>query len=256
MSKRPLILVTNDDGIVAPGIKALIEVAKEFGEVVVVAPDSPQSGKGHAITINQPLRMRKVVIFEDVESYECDGTPADCVKLAKNVLLKGRKIDLCVSGINHGSNASINILYSGTMSAAMEASLENIDSVGFSLLDFAFSADFTGAQKVARSIIGNIISKGLKGTRLLNVNIPKLPADEIKGIKVCTQASGLWIEDFQKGEDPRGEEYYWLSGKFVVDEEHKNTDIYWLNQGYTSVVPSQHDLTHYESIEGLGYLEN
>lgn len=256
MSKRPLILVTNDDGIIAPGIKALIEVAKEFGEVVVVAPDSPQSGKGHAITLNQPLRMRKVVMFEDVESYECDGTPADCVKLAKNVLLKGRTIDLCVSGINHGSNASINILYSGTMSAAMEASLENIDSVGFSLLDFTFSADFSGAQKAARSIIGNIITEGLKGTRLLNVNIPKLPANEIKGIKVCTQASGMWIEDFQKGEDPRGEEYYWLSGKFVVDEEHKDTDIYWLNQGYVSVVPSQHDLTHYESIAGLSYLEN
>lgn len=256
MSKTPLILVTNDDGIIAPGIKALIEVAKEFGEVVVVAPDSPQSGKGHAITLNQPLRMRKVHMFEGVESYECDGTPADCVKLAKNVLLKDRTIDLCVSGINHGSNASINILYSGTMSAAMEASLENIDSVGFSLLDFTFSADFRGAQKIARSLIGNIIEKGLQGTRLLNVNIPKLPADEIKGIKVCAQASGMWIEDFQKGEDPRGEEYYWLSGKFVVDEEHNETDIYWLNQGYASVVPSQHDLTHYESIAGLDYLEN
>lgn len=256
MSKKPLILVTNDDGIIAPGIKALVEVAKEFGEVVVVAPDSPQSGKGHAITLEQPLRMRKVRMFDNVESYECDGTPADCVKLAKNVLLKDRTIDLCVSGINHGSNASINILYSGTMSAAMEASLENIDSVGFSLMDFTFTADFTGAQKVARSIIGNILSKGLKGTKLLNVNIPKLPAEEIKGIKVCTQASGMWIEDFKKGEDPRGEEYYWLSGKFVVDEEHKDTDIYWLNQGYASVVPSQHDLTHYESISGLSYLEN
>ncbi len=256
MSKKPLILVTNDDGIVAPGIKALIDVAKEFGEVVVVAPDSPQSGKGHAITLNQPLRMRKVEMFENVESYECDGTPADCVKLAKNVLLKNRTIDLCVSGINHGSNASINILYSGTMSAAMEASLENINSIGFSLLDFTFSADFRGAQEVARSLIGNIINHGLKGTRLLNVNIPKLPVEDIKGVKVCTQASGMWIEDFQKGEDPRGEEYYWLSGKFVVDEEHKDTDIYWLNQGYASVVPSQHDLTHHESIPGLGYLEN
>ena len=255
MNKKPLILVTNDDGIVAPGIKALVEIVKEFGEVVVLAPDSPQSGKGHAITLNQPLRMKKVDIFDDVESYECDGTPADCVKLDKNVLLRDRTIDLCVSGINHGSNASINILYSGTMSAAMEASLENIDSVGFSLLDFAFEADFSGAQKVARSIIGNILKEGLRGTKLLNVNIPKLPVEEIKGIKICTQASGMWIEDFQKGEDPRGEEYYWLSGKFIVDEEHKDTDIYWLNQGYASVVPSQHDLTNYKSIAGLGYLE-
>lgn len=256
MNKRPLILVTNDDGIVAPGIKALVEVAKEFGEVVVVAPDSPQSGKGHAITLDHPLRMRKVDMFEGVVSYECDGTPADCVKMAKNVLLKGRTIDLCVSGVNHGSNASINILYSGTMSAAMEASLENIDSVGFSLMDFTFEADFTGAQAVARSIISNILKEGLQGTRLLNVNIPKLPATEIKGIKVCAQASGMWIEDFQKGKDPRGEEYYWLSGKFVVDEDHKDTDIYWLKQGYVSVVPSQHDLTHYKAIAGLVYLEN
>ena len=256
MTKRPLILVTNDDGIVAPGIKALVEVVKEFGEVVVVAPDSPQSGKGHAITLDQPLRMRKVDMFADVVSYECDGTPADCVKMAKNVLLRGRTIDLCVSGINHGSNASINILYSGTMSAAMEASLENIASIGFSLMDFTFEADFTGAQKVARSIIKNILKEGLRGTKLLNVNIPKLTSDEIKGIKVCTQASGMWIEDFQKGEDPRGEEYYWLSGKFVVDEDHKDTDIYWLKQGYASVVPSQHDLTHYKAIAGLGYLED
>lgn len=256
MNKRPLILVTNDDGIIAPGIRALVDVVKEMGEVIVVAPDSPQSGKGHAITLNQPLRMRKVDIFEGIESYECDGTPADCVKLAKNVLLKNRTIDLCVSGINHGSNASINILYSGTMSAAMEASLENIDSVGFSLMDFTFEANFSGAQEVARSIVQNILSEGLVGTRLLNVNIPKLPKNEIKGIKVCTQASGMWIEDFQTGEDPRGEEYYWLSGKFVVDEDHKDTDIYWLNQGFASVVPSQHDLTHYQALEGLKYLES
>lgn len=255
MKERPLILVTNDDGIVAPGIKALVDVVKEFGEVVVVAPDSPQSGKGHAITLEQPLRMRKVDMFEGVVSYECDGTPADCVKMAKNVLLRDRTIDLCVSGVNHGSNASINILYSGTMSAAMEASLENINSVGFSLLDFSFDADFEGAQAVARSIVGNILKDGLQGTRLLNVNIPKLSKSEIKGIKVCTQASGTWVEDFQKGTDPRGEEYYWLSGKFVVDEDHKGTDIYWLKQGYASVVPSQHDLTHYTAIAGLGYLE-
>lgn len=255
MAKRPLILVTNDDGIVAPGIRALVDVVKDFGEVVVVAPDSPQSGKGHAITLEQPLRMRKVDIFEGIESYECDGTPADCVKMAKNVLLRDRTIDLCVSGVNHGSNASINILYSGTMSAAMEASLENIDSVGFSLLDFAFDADFEGAQGVIRSIVSNILKEGLKGTNLLNVNIPKLPKDEIKGIKVCAQASGMWVEDFQKGEDPRGEEYYWLSGRFVVDEEHTDTDIYWLKQGYVSVVPSQHDLTHHKALSGLGYLE-
>lgn len=254
MNMRPLILVTNDDGIVAPGIRALVEVAKEFGEVVVIAPDKPQSGQGHAITLNTPLRLNKVDIFDDVESYECSGTPADCVKLAKNVLLKDRTIDICISGINHGSNASINILYSGTMSAAMEASLENIDSIGFSLLDYSYDADFRGAQLVARKLIGAALKNQLKVTRLLNVNIPALPVGELKGIKVCKQASGMWVEDFQVGIDPRKEKYYWLTGKFIVDDEHDDTDIYWLNKGYASLVPSQHDLTHYTAIKPLDYL--
>lgn len=254
MKKRPLILVTNDDGIVAPGIRSLVEVASEFGEVVVVAPDKPQSGQGHAITLNEPLRLRKVEIFDKIESYECSGTPADCVKLAKNVLLKDRNIDLCVSGVNHGSNASINIIYSGTMSAAMEASLEHIDSVGFSLLDYSFDADFTGAQKVARQIIGAILDQKLNGTKLLNVNIPALPADEIKGLKICNQASGMWVENFQVGKDPRGEEYYWLTGEFVLGDNNKGSDIYWLDKGYASIVPSQHDLTHYTALSGLEYL--
>ena len=147
---KPLILVTNDDGIIAPGIKALIEVAKEFGEVFVIAPDSPQSGQGHAITINSPLRLNKVDLFEGIEAYECSGTPADCVKLGKNVLLKDRTVDLCLSGINHGSNASINIIYSGTMSAAMEASLEGINSIGFSLCNFSFKADFEPSKVFVR----------------------------------------------------------------------------------------------------------
>lgn len=254
MADKPLILVTNDDGIVAPGIKALVDVAKEYGNVVVVAPDKPQSGQGHAITLNTPLRLRKVDLFEGVESYECSGTPADCVKLAKNVLLKEKDIRLCVSGINHGSNASINIIYSGTMSAAMEASLEHIDSVGFSLLDYSFDADFSGAQEVARSVIGSILDNGLKGTKLLNINIPDLPKEEIKGLKICKQASGNWVEEFQVGVDPRGEEYYWLTGRFELDGRQSNTDVQWLNEGYATVVPSQHDLTDYAALDQLEYL--
>lgn len=254
-NKKPLILVTNDDGIAAPGIKALVEVAKKFGEVVVVAPDSPQSGQGHAITLEQPLQLRKVEVFEGIASYECSGTPVDCVKLAKNVLLKGRKIDLCVSGINHGSNASINIIYSGTMSAAMEASIEGIDSIGFSLLDFKWDADFKPAKKVAKKLIKKVLKKGLPDCKLLNVNIPNLPFKKIKGIKVCRQGEACWVEDFQEGTNPRGQKYYWLTGKFVVKDQSEDSDVLALEDGYVSVVPAMHDLTAHSAVKELKYLE-
>lgn len=252
--QRPLILVTNDDGIVAPGIKALIEVASQHGEVVVVAPDQPQSGKGHAITLNNPLRLRKVELFDDIIAYECTGTPVDCVKLAKNVLFKDRTIALCVSGINHGSNASINIIYSGTMSAAMESSLEGIDSIGFSLLDFSFDADFTGAKHYADIIIKQVLEKGLQSCNLLNVNIPNVSLEEIKGIKVCKQAEGVWVEEFREAKDPRDQTYYWLTGEFVNLDKDVNTDIGWLEQNYVSVVPSGHDLTRHQALAPMSYL--
>lgn len=248
------ILVTNDDGITAPGIKALVEVAQRFGEVVVVAPDRPQSGQGHAITITSPLWLKKVDQFEGVEAYECSGTPADCVKLGKNVIFKDKKIDLCLSGINHGSNASINIIYSGTMSAAMEASLEGINSIGFSLLDFSWDADFEPAKHYAHSIIEGVLDKGMASTKLFNVNIPAMPLSELKGIKVCKQGKGVWVEDYKEGKDPRGESYYWLSGKFVDLEEHADSDIKWLKEGYVTIVPSQHDLTDYTAMDSLKWL--
>jgi len=192
---KPLILITNDDGLFAPGIKALLEVVKEIGTPIIVAPDSPQSGKGHAISIHDPLRLNKVDSFgEDVEAYECSGTPVDCVKLARNVVLKGRVPDLCVSGINHGSNVAINILYSGTMSAAMEGALDGIPSIGFSLLDFEWSADFSATQFYAKQLVQNVLDHGMTGGKLLNVNVPNLPLNEIKGMKVCRQAnSRRWI---------------------------------------------------------------
>lgn len=248
---KPLILVTNDDGIVAPGIRALIEVAKEFGEVIVVAPDSPQSGQGHAITIDSPLRINKVDIFPGIDAYECSGTPADCVKLSKHVILKNRKVDLCISGINHGSNASINILYSGTMSAAMEASLEGIDSIGFSLCDFSFEADFTGAQHYARIIIKEVLKNGLGTCKLLNVNIPKLPLEQIKGMQICKQGEGNWAEEFKEAKDPRGNSYYWLAGAFKRGETQEPSDLEWLDKGYVSIVPSKHDLTDYNALQNL-----
>jgi len=253
---KPLILVTNDDGMFAPGIKALVEVCKELGEVFVVAPNSPQSGQGHAITLTQPLRLHKVDVFEGVEAYECSGTPVDCVKLAKNVLLKDRKVDLCVSGINHGSNASINIIYSGTMSAAMEASLEGIDSIGFSLLDYSFDADFKPTQHYAKILIRSVLENTLEKCQLLSVNIPKLPLEEIKGFKVCKQGNGVWVEDFQEALDPRGEKYYWLTGKFIPDANETDTDLTALADGYISVVPSWHDLTKHDALEPLKYLED
>lgn len=254
--KRPLILVTNDDGTFAPGIAALIEVARQHGDVVVVAPDSPQSAKGHAITISDPIRLKPIDNFDGLEAYACSGTPVDCVKLAKNVVFKDRAIDLCVSGINHGSNASINIIYSGTLSAAMEASIEGIPSIGFSLLDYSFEADFTGAKKYADLIISEVLNHGMADSNLLNVNIPNLPAEEIKGIKVCRQGEGNWNESFKEALDPRGQKYYWLTGDFTGEFENPETDLFALKNGYVSVVPSSHDLTDYKGIKALKTLEN
>jgi 5'-nucleotidase len=252
--KKPLILIVNDDSIVAPGIKALVEVATTLGEVLVVAPDSPQSGMGHAITIHDPLRLRKTKTFgEHIESYECSGTPADCVKLAHHVVAKrqNREIDLCISGINHGSNASLNILYSGTMSAAMEAYLEGIPAIGFSLLDFSWEADFEPSKFFVRQLCELMLGKSLKTCRLLNVNIPKLPLADIKGIKVCRQAEGRWIEEFVENIDPSRKPYWWMTGRYDLKDAGTDTDIWALENGYVSVVPSHHDLTHYAGLEEL-----
>ena len=255
-TKGPLILVTNDDGMFAPGIRRLVEITRPMGEVIVVAPNSPQSAKGHAVTLADPLRLNRVHVFDDVEAYECSGTPADCVKLAKNVLLKNRRIDLCVSGINHGSNASVNILYSGTISAAMEASIEGIDSIGFSLEDYSMNANFDPATPWIRQIIEHALSNGLAHTRLLNVNIPHPSLGPIQGVKVCRQSEGRWEEEFVEGVDPRGEKFYWLTGNFVSQDTGPGTDISALREGYISVVPSRHDLTHHEAIPPLQVLEN
>ncbi len=253
---QPLILVTNDDGMFAPGIRRLVEITRHMGEVIVVAPDSPQSAKGHAVTLSDPLRLNKVDVFEGVEAYECSGTPVDCVKLAKNVLLKHRRIDLCVSGINHGSNASINILYSGTISAAMEASIEGIDSIGFSLEDYSMKANFDPATPWIRSIIEHVLSNGMGDSRLLNVNIPHPSLGPIRGMKVCRQAEGRWEEEFVEGVDPRGEKFYWMTGNFATNDTGSETDISALREGYISIVPSHHDLTHHRTIPKLKSLED
>jgi len=249
--KKPLILVTNDDGITAPGIAALVEVMKTMGDVVVIAPDKPQSGMGHAITINSTLRISKVNIYGVKEEYSCTGTPVDCVKIAVNKLMS-RKPDLCVSGINHGSNMSINVIYSGTMSAAVEGAIEGIPSIGFSLLDESIGADFKAAQKFVKKIVKTVLEKGLPKDVCLNVNIPRLKADEIKGIKICRQARANWIEELDERLDPAGKPYFWLTGKFDnFDKGKKDTDVWALENNYISVVPTQFDMTAHTSIKEL-----
>ncbi len=251
MKNKPLILVTNDDGITAPGIRTLIEIMNEIGTVVVVAPDSPQSAMGHAITINSTLYCDPIKITDGPqEEYSCSGTPADCVKLAVNELLD-RKPDLCVSGINHGSNSSINVIYSGTMSAAMEAAIEGIPSIGFSLLDLSWNADFNPIRKYVKKITEQALLNGIPKDVVLNVNFPKRKEDEIKGIKVCRQAKANWVEEFDKRKNPMGRDYYWLTGNFINEDKGEDTDEWALSQGYISIVPTQFDLTAHHSIQQL-----
>lgn len=251
MKKKPLILVTNDDGVTAPGIRALISVMKEIGEVVVVAPDSPQSATGHAITINSTLFINKIDIDPEIETeYSCSGTPVDCVKFAVNEILK-RKPDLCVSGVNHGSNSSINVIYSGTMSAAVEAGIEGIPAIGFSLLDYNWNADFEPIKASIKKITLEVLENGLPEGVILNVNFPKLKEKDIKGIKICRQAKAMWQERFDKRQTPHGRDYYWLTGEFINMDNGEDTDEWALEHGYISVVPVQFDLTAHHAMQTL-----
>ncbi len=247
---KPSILITNDDGVTAPGIHALVDAMKTLGNVVVVAPDRPMSAMGHAITIGDPLRLESVDEFGDVEAYQCSGTPVDCVKLAVDKII-GSKPDLCVSGINHGSNSSINVIYSGTMSAAMEAAIEGIPAAGFSLLDYSFGADLSAARYFSRLIAEKILTEGIPDDVLLNVNIPALKQDEIKGVKICRQAVAKWEEEFDERTDPRGRKYYWLTGKFENHDHGRSSDEWALSNGYVSIVPVQFDFTAHEAINFL-----
>ena len=251
-SKKPLILITNDDGIYAPGIRFLINIMNSFGEVIVVAPDAPQSGMGHAITINDTLYCEPIIIEKEApqKEFTCSGTPADCVKIAINEILK-RKPDLCVSGINHGSNSSINVIYSGTMSAAVEAGTQGIPSIGFSLLDYSLEANFSHTKEFIEKIVSNCLENGLPKGVVLNVNIPKISENKIKGIKVCRQANGHWSEEFDKRTNPLGRDYYWLTGKFINEDEGQDTDEWALQNRYVSVVPVQFDLTAHHAIKDI-----
>jgi len=251
--KKPLILVTNDDGITAPGLRSLVLLMKEIGEVVVVAPDSPQSGMGHAITLDSTLyatKMNPDFGALGVEEYSCSGTPADCVKLALQELLE-RKPDLCVSGINHGANSAINVIYSGTMSAAIEAGIEGVPAIGFSLCDYTWDADFSQAKAFIKNIVKEALLHGIPKDVVLNVNIPKLTTAKIKGVKICRQAKANWKEKFDKRTNPMGKDYYWLTGEFELLDKGEDTDEWALANGYISIVPTQFDLTAHHAIQAI-----
>ena len=251
MSKKPLILISNDDGITAPGIRTLVKVMKELGEVVVVAPNSPQSGMGHAITVGDTLRLEEVDIFDEVKAYECSGTPADCVKMAKHFVLKDRQPDLIVSGINHGSNTSISVLYSGTMSAALEGAIEGMPAIGFSLCDYSWEADFSHTEKWIKKIAIQALEKGIGKGVALNVNIPPKRNEEIKGIKIGRQAKAKWEETFDERHDPFGRRYFWMAGNFVNSDKGEDNDEWAIANNYVSIVPCQFDLTAHHAITAL-----
>ena len=250
MKNGPLIFVTNDDGISAPGLQTLIDIMRGIGRVVVVAPDRSQSGQGHAITIQVPLRLKTIIKEEGYEEYSCNGTPVDCVKLGFKVVLKGRP-DILVSGINHGSNASINIIYSGTMAAVFEGAMAGVPSIGFSLLNYNADADFSPYRRFIREITETVIEKELPDGICLNVNIPCVKEDEIRGILACRQAGGTWEEDFDERTDPVGRNYYWLRGVFVKIGNGEDTDEWALENNFISVVPVQFDFTAHQAISLL-----
>lgn len=247
-----LILVTNDDGYNSKGIRAAIEVARRFGRVVVVAPETMQSGMSQAITMFHPLYLRQVSCEDGVEVYAFSGTPVDCVKMAFDYLLRDRKVDLVISGINHGSNSAVNVLYSGTMGAAIEGSFYGCPAVGLSLVDHSFDADFAAAVRYGGRIVGKVLEERVELPLCLNVNVPLGEPQEIRGIRICRQNRGYWREEFFRHEDPRGREYFWLTGEFVNwEQEAEDTDEWALSHGYVSVVPVQVDMTDYRQMENL-----
>jgi len=248
---KPLILVTNDDGINSKGIKILVDIMAKFGEVLVVAPDSPQSGMGHAITVGNTLRLYKTKVFNGTISYQCSGTPVDCVKLAKHHILESKKPDLLVSGINHGPNTSISVVYSGTMAAALEAAIDDIPAIGFSLCDYASDADFSHVTGYVEKITRQVLEKGLPLGVALNVNIPSQKSGPIQGIRVCRQARARWKEAFDERVDPYGERYFWMAGDFNYLDNGEDNDVWAIKHNYVSVVPTQFDMTSHEAIQEL-----
>lgn len=252
---KPLILIVNDDGYEAKGLEAMVSIAKPLGEVAVVVPDRTRSGMGHAITMGEPLRLTNYKNEDGITYYKTNGTPVDCIKLGEKVVLRDRKIDLVLSGINHGSNSSVSLIYSGTMAAAIEAAFDNIPAIGLSVQDYSPNADFTASVHFGKQIVKQVLEKGLPPHICLNVNIPKAPLEEIKGVRVTRQCHATWHEDLQEHTDPYGRKYYWLTGWLERLEEDENTCEGALRRNYVSIQPVQFDLTAHQYISSLKYLE-
>ena len=251
---KPLILITNDDGVASRGLQHLATIAQEYGEVVVMAPDHNASGVSTSITCTRPLRVNKISESEGIATYSCDGTPADCIKMGLEYFCS-RQPDLVLSGINYGSNASINIIYSGTIGAVLEACLNGCQAIGFSLLNHNPAADFDACTPTIRHILSHVIQHPLPDFTALNVNIPRLPADQIKGIRVCQQARAAWKDSLEKRTDPIGRPYWWMTGKFMCENPSPDSDEYLLANGYVTVVPIRPDLTALQHIETLKSIE-
>lgn len=245
---KPLILITNDDGHDAKGIEILTKLMMQIGDVVVVAPDGPRSAQSNALTVTHPIRFKFLEEKEGLKRYSCTGTPTDCVKLALNEIVE-RQPDLLVSGINHGSNAAINVIYSGTMGAVLEGCENGVLSIGFSICDYAYDADFTKFEPFILNIARTALEKGLPHATCLNVNSPK---GDIAGVRVVRQCDGRWAKEFAKRSDPQGRSYFWLTGHFENHEpEATDTDEWALSQGYISIVPTKIDLTAYDAMEAV-----
>ena len=254
MQKERLIFITNDDSYLSKGFRAMVNLAREFGRVIAIAPDRVQSGMSQAITINQPLFMRQVEQSEGVEIYAFSGTPVDCAKIAFDHFFAGKHVDLVLSGINHGSNAAVNVMYSGTMGAAIEGSFYNVPSIGISLDDHDADADFEGAVEYGRKVVASVLenAESLPRPLCLNVNVPRCAASEILGIRLCRQTRGFWREDFYARQDPHGRDYFWLTGAFQnAEPEAEDTDEWALAHKYVAVVPVQVDMTDYRMLRSL-----
>lgn len=248
---KKTILVTNDDGIEAKGLFALIDSVKDLGEVIVVAPLEPQSGMSHAITVKHPLRIKKYKSYKGVPLYSVNGTPVDCVKIAMNRIIKKRP-DLILSGINHGRNSATSVLYSGTMGAAIEGSVNQVQAIGFSYDSYKHDANMGHFSEYISRITAKVLDHGLPKSICLNVNMPDVAIHQVKGVKICRQNMGYWVEEYDKRTDPTGKDYFWLTGKYENTEpQATDTDEWALDNNYISIVPVQIDLTCYKTMEHI-----
>lgn len=249
------ILVCNDDGIDAPGINALVNALKDIANITVVAPDRQQSAVGHALTLSSPLRAIPFHKDGELFGYAINGTPADCVKIGLSGLIK-KKPDFVVSGINHGQNTAVNILYSGTVSAATEGYLSGIKSIAFSLASHDYDADFYVAMKFVKRIVKNLISNKYDENYLLNVNIPYTNEREIKGIKIVHHSDTVWKDKYEKRKDPFNREYYWFAGEYNIVNEDPDSDDNALQNNYVTITPLQFQITDFDKIEKIKFLED